>query len=61
VVVAGNRYGLPNAIKAPAGAGNLWQAFAEAMRKAKAPAAVSVSATAATVPPVGTSGSFTLV
>ena len=40
-VVAGNRYGLPDAIKAPVGAGNLWRAFAEAMRKAKAAAAVA--------------------
>jgi hypothetical protein len=40
-VVAGNRYGLPDAIKAPPGAGNLWRAFAEAMRKAKAPAAAA--------------------
>jgi hypothetical protein len=40
-VVAGNRYGLPDAIKAPVGAGNLWRAFAEAMKKAKAPAAAA--------------------
>jgi hypothetical protein len=38
-VVAGNRYGLPDTIKAPAGAGNLWRGFAEALKKAKAPAA----------------------
>jgi AAA domain len=38
-VVAGNRYGLPDTIKAPADAGNLWRTFAEALKKAKTPAA----------------------
>jgi hypothetical protein len=38
-VVAGNRYGLQDVIKAPSGAANLWRAFAEALRKAKTPAA----------------------
>jgi hypothetical protein len=38
-VVAGNRYGLPDTIKAPAGAGNLWRSFADALKKAKTPAA----------------------
>jgi hypothetical protein len=35
-VVAGNRYGLPDAIKAPAEAANLGRAFADTMKKAKA-------------------------
>jgi hypothetical protein len=39
-VVAGNRYGLPDTIKAPAGAANLWRTFAEALKKAKAPVPV---------------------
>jgi len=38
-VVAGNRYGLPDTIKSPAGAANLWRSFAEALKKAKTPAA----------------------
>jgi hypothetical protein len=33
-VVAGNRYGLPDVIRA-AWAANLWRAFAEALKKAK--------------------------
>jgi AAA domain len=40
-VVAGNRYGLPDVLKAPTGAGNLWRAFAEALKKAKAPASAA--------------------
>jgi hypothetical protein len=43
-VVAGDRYRLPDVVKAPSGAGNLWRAFAEALKKAKAPRAVTVSA-----------------
>jgi hypothetical protein len=31
--------GLPDTIKAPAGAGNLWRTFAEALKKAKTPVA----------------------
>jgi hypothetical protein len=42
-VVAGDRYGLPDAIKVPAGAANLWRVFAEAMKKAKTPAAVTAA------------------
>jgi hypothetical protein len=36
--------GLPDTIKSPAGAANLWRAFAEAMKKAKAPASEAVTA-----------------
>jgi hypothetical protein len=39
--MAGNRYGLPDAIKAPVGAANLWRTFAETMKKAKTPAAAA--------------------
>lgn len=35
-IVAGNRYGLPAELTAPAGAANLWKAFADALTKAKA-------------------------
>ncbi len=51
-VVAGNRYGLPDTIKAPSGAGNLWRAFAEAMKKAKAPVAAGTIAAVPAAPPV---------
>lgn len=36
-IVAGNRYGLPAEITAPAGALNLWTMFANALTKAKTP------------------------
>jgi hypothetical protein len=32
---------LPDTLKAPAGAANLWRAFAEALTKAKSPAAAA--------------------
>jgi hypothetical protein len=38
-VVVVNRYGLPDVVKTPARAGNLWRAFAEALKRAKTPAA----------------------
>jgi hypothetical protein len=50
-LVDGNRYGLPDVVKAPAGAGNLWWAFADALKRAKASAAAGVAVTVATVPP----------
>jgi hypothetical protein len=37
-IVAGNRYGMPDEITAPAGAANLWSAFARALQIAKAKA-----------------------
>jgi hypothetical protein len=40
-LVAGNQYGLPDTIKAPAGTANLWRAFAEALKMVKTPAAAA--------------------
>ena len=41
--VAGSRFGLPDTLKAPPGAANLWKTFAEAMKKAKAQPAAFVA------------------
>jgi hypothetical protein len=46
-IVAGSRYGLPDVLRAPAGAGNLWKAFAEAMRRAKSASSTIPTPTAA--------------
>jgi hypothetical protein len=43
-MVAGSRYGLPDVLKAPAGAVNLWKAFSDAMKAAKAKPAATVAA-----------------
>lgn len=42
-IVAGNRYGMPDEITAPAGAKNLWGAFAKALQAAKAKAREQVA------------------
>jgi hypothetical protein len=43
-IVAGSRYGLPDVLKAPPGAVNLWKAFADAMKVAKAKPAAPTAA-----------------
>jgi hypothetical protein len=43
-IVAGSRYGLPDVLKAPAGAANLWKAFAAVMKTAKANSAAPAAA-----------------
>lgn len=52
-IVAKNRYGMPAEVTAPAGAQNLWAAFAKALREAKArgQAAPQPAAGQATKPP----------
>ena len=46
-IVAGSRYGLPDVLRAPAGAGNMWKSFAEAMRRAKSASSTITTPTAA--------------
>ena len=50
-IVAGNRYGMPDEITAPAGARNLWVAFAKALQTAKAKAREQIAQQAAAAPP----------